>query len=664
MATRRERAEDTFNELVVLLRRNEEDEKHAADVEMDMRRLLMMARDAHLRDQLVQVQGVRRVTQIAKAATHLVTQRICAGILGNLALSERGRLSASSCDRWNCVSHRHQCPLSMLLWNTYASGDSELMRTSAAALVAFSTQNQCQRHLDALAGIPILLRSLDVKQADGAATDTAIYAAATLGNICKAPALLLKLELYLTETGERGMPVLLEFDGENLNVQVTASISTQLNVVLSIENYTGRARSLADQFRPKTPPASAVASRNRAQGLASTPQAGTSIAHYDESGILASRTCAVCAKAIRVSRRLSRRQPALLCSRDGCGQMLHLRCSRWAMLSAEVIATIVAEPGRLVFFCDVCVLKTSLSYWDFLAAHAQHEQLLTENLFKSVCITRVPAMAPVSKRSISRSTETEARPNAPSQQESESSTNNKTIADVDEEDRSPWPSVMLFDRNANLVGVGDKCFRIPASSRDPEMYILIVRYISTRAYPATRQERAIAKQNDQKNNNDVPVLSKWEVSYARQGALDIPLSPGNAVFWPAPFTRDILALEYSRRTVDELDHAFMYEFQGEQPHDKTFSVGCRLPEKAGPLSSSATDSLSIWPTVLEGLWMNLTPRKGICMKLLAAQLGQLKKLQEVQILHTKKKDKPQGVRKLRKPHFTGQQLNKVAVDTT
>ncbi|EGZ15916.1 hypothetical protein PHYSODRAFT_508277 [Phytophthora sojae] len=146
---------------------------------------------------------------------------------------------------------------------------------------------------------------------------------------------------------------------------------------------------------------------------------------------------------------------------------------------------------------------------------------------------------------------------------------------------------MLFDRNANLVGVGDKCYRIPASSRDPEI--------------------------------------KWEVSYARQGALDIPLAPGNAIFWPAPFTRDILALEY-----------------------------CPL---------TATDSL-LSSITTQGLWMNLTPRKGICMKSLAAQLGQLKKLQEVHILHAKKKDKPKGPRKLRKPHFPGQQLNKIAVDMT
>ncbi|KAE9188517.1 hypothetical protein PF004_g22479 [Phytophthora fragariae] len=582
MTTRREGTEDTFNELVALLRRNEDGEKHAADVEVDMRRLLMMARDAYLRDQLVQVQGVRRITQITKAATHTVTQRICAGILGNLARSERGRLSASSCDRWNCVSHWHQCPLSMLLWNTHASGDNELMRVSAAALLAFSTQNQCQRHLDTLAGIPVLLSLLNAKQADGAATDVAIYAAATLWNICKAPALLLKLEtiygilrdqltrklsnllvaplepfqLYLTPTGERGMPVLLEFDGENLNVLITASISTQLSVVLSIENYT-------------------------------------------------------------------------------------------------------AESGKLDthFFCDVCVVKTPLCYWDFLAAHAQHEQLLTENMFKSVGITRVPStpamVPPVSKRSMSRSAETEAHLH----QHQEESTANKSVADFDEEDRSPWPSVMLFDRNAKLVGVGDKCFQIPASSRDPEVYILKVRYVSTRAYAATRQERAIPKKENGDNNTEAPISNNWEVSFAHQSALDIPLVPGNAIFWPARFTRDILALEYTRRTVDELEHAFLYEFQGEQPHDKTFSIGCGLLDTANPFSSAASPLSSA-----QGLWMNLTPRKGICMKLLAAQLGNLKKIQDVHILHTKKGKS--GVRKLRKPHYPGQQLNKIAVDTT
>ncbi|EEY57796.1 uncharacterized protein PITG_00378 [Phytophthora infestans T30-4] len=305
-ATAEEREGNTFNELVALLLRNEDSKKHAADVEMDMRRLLMLARDAHLRDQFVQAQGVRRVTLIATSATNNVTRRLCAG---------------------------------------------------AAALLAFSTQNHCQLHLDKLGGISVLLKILDVKQADYAATDVAIYSAAILWNMCKAPALLLKLEtiygvlkdqltrklsnlliapfepvqLFLTPTGERGMPVLLDFEGENLNVLVTASISTQLSVVLAIENYVGRARSLADQFRPKTPPASAVVTRSRALGGSSglAQPAGASVAHYDESGVLASRTCVVCTKLISVKpSRRKRIRPSLLCSRPSESHGYHLRRQR------------------------------------------------------------------------------------------------------------------------------------------------------------------------------------------------------------------------------------------------------------------------------------------------------------------------------------------------
>ncbi|EEY57797.1 uncharacterized protein PITG_00379 [Phytophthora infestans T30-4] len=150
---------------------------------------------------------------------------------------------------------------------------------------------------------------------------------------------------------------------------------------------------------------------------------------------------------------------------------------------------------------------------------------------------------------------------------------------------------MLLDRNLNLVGIGEKCFRVAASNRDPEMA-----------------------------NNAMSDV-QWEVSYARQGALDLTATPGAAVFWPVLFTRDILALEYTRR---------------EQPQDKMFSV----------------------------VWMALTPRKGICMKLLATQTGHLKTLQDCNMIKSGKPKASKATRKMRKPHFPGQQLNKIAVDIT
>lgn len=659
-ATAEEREGNTFNELVALLLRNEDSEKHAADVEMDMRRLLMLARDAHLRDQFVQAQGVRRVTLIATSATNNVTRRLCAGILGNLAHSERGRLSASSCDRWHCISHRHHCPLSVLLANTHSSGDDELARISAAALLAFSTQNHCQLHLDKLGGISVLLKILDVKQADYAATDVAIYSAAILWNMCKAPALLLKLEtiygvlkdqltrklsnlliapfepfqLFLTPTGERGMPVLLDFEGENLNVLVTASISTQLSVVLAIENYVGRARSLADQFRPKTPPASAVVTRSRALGGSSglAQPAGASVAHYDESGVLASRTCVVCTKLISVkASRRKRIRPSLLCSRVGCGQVYHLSCSRWASLSEATLARIATGKTEFHFYCDACVLGKPLYYWDFLAAHSQHESLVTENVFTAIRISRV---------SPSPTTVTETDDSI--QHHNTENTASKGVKD----DGSMWPLIMLLDRNLNLVGIGEKCFRVAASNRDPEMFIATVRYLTIRSYPATRQERAIPKKGEARANNAMSDV-QWEVSYARQGALDLTATPGAAVFWPVLFTRDILALEYTRRSLNELENVFVYEFQGEQPQDKMFSVG-----------NKATASN---PLTRDGVWMALTPRKGICMKLLATQTGHLKTLQDCNMIKSGKPKASKATRKMRKPHFPGQQLNKIAL---
>ncbi|KAG2805678.1 hypothetical protein PC129_g16233 [Phytophthora cactorum] len=592
MASRAEgRGDSAFNELAALLLRNEDGEKNAADVELDMRRLLMLTRDSHLRDQFVQVQGVRRVTLIAKASSNIATRRVCAGILGNLAHSERGRLSASSCDRWNCVSHRHQCPLSMLLANTHSNDDEELARVSTAALLAFSTQNHCQQHLDKLAGTPVLLRLLDIKQADNVATDVAIYAAAILWNMCKAPALLLKLEtiygvlkdhltrklsnllltplepfqLFLTPTGERGMPVLLDFEGENLNVLVTAVISSELSVVLAVQNYVGRARSLADQFRPKTPPASAVVASSKALGV------------------------------------------------DG---RVYLKKQRLTSLQESQIPAFTA----------------------------------IQNVFKSIIISRV-SPTPTTSTEAETTQSTERQHDSSHHQHTESTTS-KSVADIDEEDGSTWPFVMLLDRNSNLVGVGEKCFRVAASSRDPEMYIVTVRYLTIRSYSATRQERAISKKGEGSANNAM-ADSKWEVSYARQGALDLTATPGSAAFWPVPFTRDILALEYTRRSLYELENVCMYEFQGEQPHDKTFSVGSKVTGSSYPNQPTG-----------DGLWMALTSRKGICMKLLATQIGHLKKLQEVQM---KKSDKPKASkagRKIRKPHFPGQQLNKIAVDTT
>lgn len=103
----------------------------------------------------------------------------------------------------------------MLLFNAQCSLDVELQHVSAAALLAFSIQNECQIQIDAISGLSTLLRLLDCKDAGEwttngclyysglslshdsrlAMVDLCVYAAATMWNICKSPLLMLKLEV-------------------------------------------------------------------------------------------------------------------------------------------------------------------------------------------------------------------------------------------------------------------------------------------------------------------------------------------------------------------------------------------------------------------------------------------------------------------------------------
>lgn len=69
----------TFSEVVALIQRNEQAARNPLDVEHDLQRVLLMARDAKLRDQMVQFQAVRRITTIWASASAVTTQRLCVG---------------------------------------------------------------------------------------------------------------------------------------------------------------------------------------------------------------------------------------------------------------------------------------------------------------------------------------------------------------------------------------------------------------------------------------------------------------------------------------------------------------------------------------------------------------------------------------------------------
>lgn len=228
------------------------------------------------------------------------------------------------------------------------------------------------------------------------------------------------------------------------------------------------------------------------------------------------------------------------------------------------------------------------------------------------------------------------------------------MSDVHDKDGSLWPSIMLFDQTLNLVAIGDKTFRIGASKRDPEVYIVVVKHVTVRSYPTTRQERASIGQGEENNKSIATSLSlQWDLSYTSQNSHELVMAPGNAVLWPVSYTQEMDHLEYTRHSLAELEDSYMYEFQGQQPHDKTFAVGNK------PRCHVALPNCHSIALAGTGVWMALSPRRGICMKVVAAQIGHLRKLQSMQV---KKGDQAKARRRRRKLHFPGQQLNKIAVD--
>lgn len=523
-----------------------------------------------------------------------------------------------------------------------------LKQLGAAALLSFSVQNECQLQIDLVSGIAILLRMLRDRHCDG---ELRVYVAAILWNITKSPLLLLKLEtlhgllkdqlqrqltdilwtplepfqLHVTSTGERGTNGLLESDNsENLGVMLATSVSTELAIVLRIENYTGRPRSLTDQYRAKTP------LKKKTRSGSNEVVEGKSVARYDESGLLTSRTCGVCGKSIKLWKKKSKRLNKagelvyLECAKDGCEQTFHAMCSRWKALN-----DVQRRQNADDFYCGSCVVHLpKVHYCDFLADSTKHELLVTEERFKSIGFQRVDT--------------------------------GKTSAPSGDGSHIQYCALLAKD-SGEALAIGVKKYRIPASSQDLEMCIVDVRFVRVSAYPATQQQQS----------STLPVISttdllpvlpsqNWSVSYAKEGALAVPIAPDNTVFWSTEHLQQLDASQYTARSLVELETTFVYEFQGESRQDKVFAFG-------QPISIRADVSA-------RGLWTTVYPRRGVCMKLLSEQIGHLKKLNELlRVGGTSNNNIPPSTRvapsskkkeRLRKPHIGGKKLNRVVVETT
>lgn len=480
-------------------------------------------------------------------------------------------------------------------------------------------------------------------------------------------------QLALTSTGERGASALVDFEGDNLNVLLTSSTSAQLSIVLAVENYTGRSRTLADQYRARS------AGSNRikdATGRGKRAAIGSSVAHYEESGVLASRTCAVCSKSISSS---SSTRRFLLCAREGCGQTFHVRCSRWVALDEQ-------DRHPEYFHCDSCRVTLPLYYWDFVSENPrEYSRLLSQTMFEAIRITRVESIA-----------------------------GDAATGATDRRGDSTDDGVMLFDSTFAFVGIGTKTYRIAASSRDPETFIVVLTHLLVDAYPAMRQQQRRRDGNVNENSRSIPA---WPVSYARPDVSAAPAPPlkakakasappaptmvqlvlGTAMFWPSSHARDIRALRYTECSLQQLERAAIYEFRGEgyssgggdRPLTATvmFAIGHPVQATtAEPDGSLPEDS---------GIWSSLFARKAACMKLLAEQIGRLRvarpsltvsrasehptaqsaPVEEVDALVARSTVRSRA--KLRansttmtsspstsKPHFPGKKLHRIAVATT
>ncbi|GLD93890.1 hypothetical protein PINS_up002495 [Pythium insidiosum] len=276
-----------------------------------------------------------------------------------------------------------------------------------------------------------------------------------------------------------------------------------------------------------------------------------------------------------------------------------------------------------LFLCGSHLLaQPVVHYCDFLADNPRHELLLTEPRLRSLAISRVLPTTP---------------------------------------DAVCYAAMLNAERE--VVAVGAKKYRIPGNSQDMEMFIVQVCYVLTHATPCTQQRQQQQQQHNKATSPPLtlPTAAPWSVSFAREKATDLAAVPGNAVFWPAPFLQDLEEQRYMQRSLSELlDECFVYEFAGESPIDRVFALGASLRAQAsGSLSSSP------------GLWTTLQPRKGTCMKMLAEQIGHLKKRHELTSMGDSKTEKAEDDTPLlqtrpkskakKKPHFAGKRLHRVAV---
>ncbi|OQR81817.1 hypothetical protein THRCLA_11385 [Thraustotheca clavata] len=307
-----------------------------------------------------------------------LVQEYAAAILVNLGLEASGRTALGSCNRWPCVSYRHECPLFYLLQLAMNCNDMELKRICTAAIVNCSFDAGCQIQLDEINGVPLLLKLLKVND-----EDVAIYAAAAFWCLCKNDSFLVRLEtiycIPIEEFKQKLSQILwsrcfdfglsltpsrfssdqqgiLNSDGDNLNLVFTIAINCHLSKVLKIEHYNCKSSQVQVQGQMQF----------------------KSVQKFDSEGVLIATTCGVCSKTVK--------SKGLECSNDKCKEIYHVRCSRWRNLDPAII-----EEYRDRFCCDVCFPKCQLQYADFKAIESSSSTTFTKRDFDTLGLQKATA---------------------------------------------------------------------------------------------------------------------------------------------------------------------------------------------------------------------------------------------------------------------------------
>ncbi|RHY94826.1 hypothetical protein DYB35_000677 [Aphanomyces astaci] len=519
-----------YSEIAATIQKLKDKGRQADETNTFLQRVLTYSELSTKRDALLDANAVVVVASHLRAHDSASTQQYAAGILLNLSQFNRGRLAMASCGSWDCVSYRHACPLFYLLQLAHTSADVMVKRVCTAAVLNCSFHAACQSHIEDIGGVNLLLKLVHVNDegsftescamSDVSSIDVCVFSAATCWNLTKSPTFVLKLEtihsipkdnfartlsqLLWTRCSNYGLTItthtaqtsdqagVLESGGSNLNLVFACAINSKLAIALRVEQH------------------NVTANQSQVEARATKYK---SMQKFDDHGKRVAVTCSTCAKSIKERDKAK----CLSCASQGCVEIYHVRCSRWAKLEHVHVLR------DHTFYCDGCLPSLPLQYLDFCASEmANNSTVLTKFDFDILNVARMDKVELVMLR-------------APS-------------------------------TNA-VVAVGD-CKYVCRGAKEGCTMVVQVKFILRHSYSMCYANVSATNNNVVTSVIPMPPFS-FPFLKSTVVATSVPLHA--LALWP---TSHVLAVDdtmYLTKSVADLDQAFCYEFDGQR--DERFAVG-------------------------------------------------------------------------------------------